>query len=309
MGCGRSKHNLAHPRLVKTFKENNFSDVIKEDNQEGIQTQMGFLRNCCRRSQLRAFRNPVIDDINLEEFSIEDLTPNDGTTTKLCSPQQLSKLSMSPLRDSINVKTSNHKNIPKFVSISSIDIVQSFSEGEEKEDLRLSSKCLMSDNKDFVQPEVENNLPVTPLRLASNFVYDDQDYKGVITEYSSEHLLKLVQENFDPPYRCNLISVTGIGYQYIQEIYRKYPPNKNNKITMDSCLQPILQDPGSISLGTTDLSKNGSILLSSGGRFSEDSESRTSGFMSNCPSINDSLNVTNEIKSNLKRITSCPNIA
>ena len=49
MGCGRSKPTFSSPRMVRSCNEDDFSSVIREDNENLEDTNSRTLVTCCRR--------------------------------------------------------------------------------------------------------------------------------------------------------------------------------------------------------------------------------------------------------------------
>ena len=99
----------------------------------------------------------------------------------------------------------------------------------------------------------------------------------------------MINESFEPPELANLIAITGVGYQYIQEVYRKYPPNiQQMKGALDNksnSAVPIIS-----SSNGNDASNMEPLSFSTDTKFIEDSGSRTtSGFVSESSSVNSHL--------------------
>ena len=99
----------------------------------------------------------------------------------------------------------------------------------------------------------------------------------------------MINESFEPPELANLIAITGIGYQYIQEVYRKYPPNlqqiKGDLDNKSTAFVPMFS-----SSNGNDTSSMEPLSFSTEAKFIEDSGSRTtSGFVSESSSVNSHL--------------------
>ena len=119
----------------------------------------------------------------------------------------------------------------------------------------------------------------------SKLPFIDDEYKNVITEYSSSGLIESVKSDFKHPKYPNLIAVTGISYQHAQEIHRKYHL-KHGHPSFDEKLSFQMKDMVTVSAGgypSNDVEGQG--LHKNDARFVEDCGSRSSGYQSGTSSI------------------------
>ena len=189
MGCGRSKQIHASPRMVRPCNDNEFSDVIKEMNERTTEKQTGIISTCCRRHKDGKVRNDGTDHFDLLELKVEDLAK-----TKSIHLHNLSDNNIQSTFDSIDtLGSSNEQDFPKHVSISSIDVTKSFSSRGDKDTTGLHIENIFSHSNEHL-----NSVAEVHSKSPSKFSYTDSDYKHIITEYSTEKLLKIVEDEFKP---------------------------------------------------------------------------------------------------------------
>jgi hypothetical protein len=286
--------------MVQPCNENEFSDVIKEMNERTTNNQTGFVTTCCRRHKEGKNRNDETNNFNLRELKVEDLAK-----TKSMDLHNLSDTNIRCTFDSIDtLSSSNKQDFPKHVSISSIDVTKSFSSCGDKDATGLHIENTLSYSNEHVRTEATEVHSKSP----SGFSYTDSDYKHVITEYSTEKLLKIVEDEFEPEELHNLIAVTGVGYQYIQEIYRKYPPNFKECYLEAECSTKTHDSTSSFNY-TDKVLDDGQINCLDDVKFVDDAGSGTSGFMSDTCSSNCSFSPRKDNNYSPDRRNSCQIIA
>ena len=299
MGCGRSKQIHTNLKFVKPYHENEQFDVIQSVNAGPLPTEMGFIGSCCQRIRSNNFKhssNVDKDGCHFEEIHIKTVSDNLGDDIPT-THDQVSTIHTECAPYSIDLED---VEAIKCLSISSIDAINSLAESQHKRTTSLDDRMLLSNTAN--KPEIPNTSKMPP-----NFVYDDEDYQHVITEYAPEHLLKLVHEEFYPKDLNNLMAITGIGFQYMKQIYRKYPPEK------DSDKQEVLlptknEDTLKGSLSNNNVASENSTLFPIDVKFIQESGSRSSGFISDTFSSNDSLECIKHNEVSPIRRKSCPSI-
>ena len=273
MGCGRSKPAFSSPRMVRSCNENDFSGVIRGSSEPSEDHFSSFVGTCCRkRSNIQ--KNTKVD--------LDSSIANDFRN----GLQVENSLDIHRFQPDIELSTFNRS--------SEISKVEKFD--EQKHDLTSSVQNRVSKNIEVVEESsitdesdereskilpVQSSLKV-PSKSPFKLPYRDEDYKDVITEYSSTDQIETVQNQFEYPKFANMIAITGIGYQHAQELHRKYPlqhihPDSQEKLSLQT------QSSSSFSGSHYGSHTGVQIFPKSSARFVEDSGS--SGYQSCSSSI------------------------
>ena len=288
MGCGRSKQIQRNPRLVQPCDNNNFSNVIGGIANTSNEVNSGVLLGCCRRNSGNISRKQNDIDISAVKPTVEHLgiAAKEDISSKSIVDEAFelnSRWAQDPIASECEI-------FSRHISISSINIEKSLSKCATRDGLAIDSE---GDEENQNVPLKNNiNLPFNPPKPNASRScqdFDDEEYRQLITECSSNALINMINESFEPPEVANLIAITGVGYQYIQEVYRMYPPNlQQNKGDSDNksiAFAPIVSSSSGI-----DTSSMEPLSFLTDAKFIEDSGSRTtSGFVSESSSVNSQL--------------------
>ena len=288
MGCGRSKQIQRNPRFVQPYDNNDFSNVIGGAENTSNETNNGVLIVCCRRKSVNISgkQNNMNSSVVKPTIKHLSISAEDDMFSKSIGDEEFelnSRFSQDPI-------ASKDDNVPRYISISSIDIGKSLCKSATRDGLTIDSEN--AEKNKNVSLKNNRNLPFNPPKpKASNSCWDidDEEYRQVITECSSSVLVNMINESFEPPELANLIAITGVGYQYIQEVYRKYPPNLQQ---IKGDLDNKSAEPVQIVSSSTgnDASSMEPLSFSTDAKFIEDSGSRTtSGFVSESSSVSSHL--------------------
>ena len=288
MGCGRSKQIQRNPRLVQPYDNNDFSNVIGGVENTSNENNTGGVIVCCRRQSRNISGKQNNMDISAEKPTIKHLS--------ISTEEDISRKSIGDEAFALNLRcphdpiASKGDNVPRYISISSIDIEMYLSKNATIDSSAIDSEG--NEKNKNVSLKNNSDLPSNPPKpnaSISCWDFDDEEYRQVITECSSNALVNMINESFEPPELANLISITGIGYQHIQELYRKYPPNIQ-QIKGDLDNKPIESVQIVSSSTGNDASSMEPLSFSTDAKFIEDSGSRTtSGFVSESSSVNSQL--------------------
>ena len=288
MGCARSKQIQRNPRLVQPYDNNNFSNVIGGVENTSNETNNGVLIGCCRRKSGNISEKQNNMDISAVTPTVKHLS---SAAEEDISSKSIGDEAFAPnsrwTQDPIG---SENDIFPRCISISSIDIEKFLS----KSTTRDSSAIELEGDEENKNVPLKNNsnLPFNPPKPNASRScqdFDDEENRQVITECSSNALVNMINESFEPPELANLIAITGVGYQYIQEVYRKYPPNIQ-QIKGDLDNKSIVSVPIASSSSGNEASSMEPLSFSNDVKFIEDSGSRTtSGFVSDSSSVNSHL--------------------
>ena len=280
MGCGRSKPTFSSPRMVRACNEDDFSSVIRENNETVEDHDSGVLVTCCRK-RTKVNKNLTIGLAEAYEESIRrdlhDKKDSDHKFIEASIDLNTINYSSSKSLELTDIKKHDdimHNSLPP-TEVES-QIVSRFSKyGLAKKDTDLKTKRSMPfhTSSDFPPP--------SPFKLP----FIDDEYKNVITEYSLCSRIETVKNDFEHPKYPNSIAITGISYQHAQEILQKYKfqhghPNLDEKLSFQ------IKDMASFSAAgytINDVKSQGSHKNDA--RFVEDCGSRSSGYQSGTSSI------------------------
>ena len=120
MGCGRSKQIQRNPRLVQPYDNNNFSNVIGGVENTSNENNTGGVIVCCRRQSRNISGQQNDIDISSEKPTIKHLciSTEDDVSRKSIGDEAValnSRCSYDPI-------ASKGDKVPRYISISSIDI-------------------------------------------------------------------------------------------------------------------------------------------------------------------------------------------
>ena len=288
MGCGRSKQIQRNPRFVQPYDNNDFSNVIGGVENTSNETNNGVLIVCCRRKSVNISgkQNNMTSSVVKPTIKHLSISAEDDIFSKSIGDEEYelnSRFSQDPI-------ASKDDNVPRYISISSIDIGKSLCKSATRDGFTIDSENA-EQNKN-VSLKNNSNPPFNPPKPEASrscWDIDDEEYRQVITECSSSVLVNMINESFEPPELANLIAITGVGYQYVQEVYRMYPPNLQ-QIEGDSDNKSNTSVPIFSSSSGNDASGMEPLSFSTDAKFIEDSGSRTtSGFVSESSSVNGHL--------------------
>ena len=214
MGCGRSKPAFSSPRMVRSCNENDFSSVIRGSTEPPEDHFSSFVGTCCRkRSKIKKNTKLDLDSFIINDFRIDSRVENIVDINEFKSDIELRPFNRSTEISKVEKfdeqKHDSASSSKNGISTSIEVIGESSITG--KSDVR-ESKCLPVQSF-FRVPST------SPFKLP----YKDNEYKDIITEHSSTDLIETVQNQFEYPKFANMIAITGIGYQHVQELHRKYP--------------------------------------------------------------------------------------
>ena len=219
MGCGRSKHSFSSPRMVKSYNEHEFSGVIRGYTEPLEAHELGIMGTCCRRrGDDKENTKDELQNSNADNFGKNVLVRRKFSIKKMEPHIELRTPTHSTL-DVMELKEMNIYDAKEQTLISPTDVKNRFASNGK------SDKTILT--KDNPETKRCNSLkgsiiseahPASPFKL----LYVDDDYRNIITEHSSSDHLKAVQDEFEYPKFPNTIAITGIGYQYVLEIHKRY---------------------------------------------------------------------------------------
>lgn len=280
MGCGRSKPTFSSPRMVRSCNEDDFSSVIREDNQTLEDHSSRSLVTCCRR-RAKVNKNVTIGlaEAN-EDYGRRDLYGKKDSDIQVVETNIDLNTITSPSSKGLELTDINKRDDREYDSLQPTEVESNFATNFGKSDLAKKDNDLRKKNSLSIYTS-----SVFTSTSPSKLPFIDDEYKNVITEYSLSAHIETVKNGFKHPKYPNLIAITGISYQHAQEIHRKYHsqhghPNLDEKQSFQT------KNVASFStVGYTTNDVEGQGFLKNDSKFVEDCGSRSSGYQSGTSSI------------------------
>ena len=280
MGCGRSKPTFSSPRMVRSCNEDDFSSVIRENNETLEDHNSRTLVTCCRR-RTKVNKNVTIGTAAAnEDYLRRDLPDKRDSDIKAVEANIGLNTINYPSSKGLELTEIKKYDVMECNSLPPTEVeskfVSSFRKSSvAKKDTDVKKKSSLSIHTSSIFP------PPSPSKLP----FIDDEYKNVITEYSSSSLIETVKNEFKYPKYPNSIAITGISYQHTQELHRKYHLQQGHQ-NLNEKLSFQMKDMASFSSGgytTNDVEGQG--YNKTDARFVEDCGSRSSGYQSGTSSI------------------------
>lgn len=280
MGCGRSKPTFSSPRMVRSCNEEDFSSVIRENNETLEDHNSRALVTCCRRST-KVNKSVRIGSTGANEDHLRrDLHDKRDSDIKAVETNiDLNTINYPSLKD-LELTEIKKYDVMKYNSLPTSEVESKFVKSFRKSDMTKKDSDV---KKNRLMPIQSSS--VFTILSPSKLSFIDDEYKNVVTEYSSSSLIESVKNDFEHPKYPNLIAVTGISYQHAQEIHRKYHLQRGRP-SFDEKLSFQRKDMDSFSAGGyTSNDVEGHGFHKNDARFVEDCGSRSSGYQSGTSSI------------------------
>ena len=280
MGCGRSKPTFSSPRMVRSCNEDDFSSVIRENNETLDDHNSRTFVTCCKR-RTKVNKNVTIGSPAAnEDYLRRDLHDKKDSDIKALEVKIDLNTINYPSSKGLELTEIKKYDAKEYNSIPSTEVESKFVTSFRKSELAKKDSDVKKNSFLPIRTSSVFEIP-SPSKLP----FIDDEYKNVITEYSSSSLTESVKNDFKHPKYPNLIAVTGISYQHAQEIHRKYHLKRGHP-SFDEKLSFQMKDMVTVlAVGYTSNDVEGQGLHKNDARFVEDCGSRSSGYQSGTSSI------------------------